>query len=97
MSEQLDWIAENEKIELSKELDRFIIKATAKNTSLMMAKIGGNITLNEHLIIQRTLQVAKACIDTIVKQEVTSEITIKGGLPLEQPKDNGGVVIDEWN
>jgi len=30
----------------------------------MMSKIGGNISLNEHLIIQRTLQVAKACLAT---------------------------------
>lgn len=35
--------------------------------------------------------------DFVIKQEENSDITIKGGLPLEQPKDNGGVVIDEWN
>lgn len=62
MYDQSDWIAEQEKIKLSKELEQFIVKATAKNTSLMMSKIGGNISLNEHLIIQRTLQVAKACL-----------------------------------
>jgi len=47
MSDQSDWIAEQEKIAISKEIERFIVRATGKNTSLMMSKIGGNITLNE--------------------------------------------------
>ena len=63
MSEQSDWIADQETIAISKEIERFIVRATGKNTTLMMSKIGGNISLNEHLTIQRTLQVAKACLD----------------------------------
>ena len=62
MPEQSDWIAEQEKIKLSKEIEAFITKATAKNIQAMTLKMGGNISFNEHLIIQRTLQTAKACI-----------------------------------
>ena len=71
MSEQSDWIADQETIAISKEIERFIVRATGKNTTLMMSKIGGNISLNEHLTIQRTLQVAKACL-------VTTEIAKDG-------------------
>jgi hypothetical protein len=78
--EQTDWIAEQEKIKLSKELEYFIVKATAKNTSLMMTKIGGNITLSEHLIIQRTLQVAKSCLSVTesIKPETQEPLVIVG-------------------
>lgn len=60
--EQTDWIAEQENIKLSKEIESALIKLTQNNIVLMGRKMGGNISFNEHLTIQRTIQSAKACI-----------------------------------
>jgi len=60
--EQTDWIAEQENIKLSKEIESALLKLTQNNIVLMGRKMGGNISFNEHLIIQRTIQAAKACV-----------------------------------
>lgn len=60
--EQTDWIAEQENIKLSKEIESALLKLTQRNIVLMSRKMGGNISFNEHLTIQRTIQAAKACI-----------------------------------
>lgn len=72
--EQTDWIAEQENIKLSKEIEAALLKLTKNNIVLMGRKMGGNISFNEHLTIQRTIQAAKACI-AIDKPESLSKDT----------------------
>lgn len=67
--EQTDWIAEQENIKLSKEIEAALLKLTKNNIVLMGRKMGGNISFNEHLTIQRTIQAAKACIAIDTKQQ----------------------------
>jgi hypothetical protein len=66
--EQVDWIAEAETIRLSKEIEAALVKLTQKNIVLMARKMGDNITFNEHLTIQRTIQAAKTCLQTDKKE-----------------------------
>jgi hypothetical protein len=71
--EQTDWIAEQESIKLSKEIEAALVKLTQKNIVLMARKMGDNITFNEHLTIQRTIQTAKSClVDTTDKRQEDS-------------------------
>lgn len=78
--EQTDWIAEQESIRLSKEIEAALVKLTQKNIVLMSRKMGDNITFNEHLTIQRTIQTAKSCLTdktgTDANQGVTNERTV---------------------
>lgn len=67
--EQSDWIAEQESIKLSKEIEAALLKLTQNNIVLMGRKMGGNISFNEHLTIQRTIETAKKCIDVDTKQQ----------------------------
>jgi len=73
--EQSDWIAEQESIKLSKEIEAALLKLTKHNIALMGRKMGGNISFNEHLTIQRTIQAAKACIAIETNQQKESGVS----------------------